>query len=362
MIYFTKLWIVVGNNITKLEGTFEGCEELADIKLPDKLQTIEAGTIRVAAVDGAGGGWTFLYCENLRKLYIPKNVNYIQEPSITFAECSKLKELIVDSNNQTYSSVNGILFDKSQKTLFYCLEEKTGSYLIPNSVTTINDYAFRGSNLTSVVIPKTVTTVGYSIFSESKVSHIYYPGTQQQWNKLLTYEYSDSLGKDDITIHYNSSGPSVTAVTIKSMPTKKTYTVGESFAPAGMILKATYDDGTAKEITSGFTYTPTGKLTTTGQQKIVVTYGGKSTGFYVTVNKAVSSVTIAKKPTKQTYTVGETFNAAGMKLKVTYADNTTAEITSGFTYTPSGKLTTAGQQKIVVSYGGKSTGFYVTVG
>ena len=150
-------------------------------------------------------------------------------------------------------------------------------------------------------------------------------------------------------------------MTIAKKPTKQTYNVGETFAPAGMKLKVTYSDNSTAEITSGFTYTPTGKLNTAGQQKIVVSYGGKSTGFYVTVNKVISSVTIAKKPTKQTYNVGEFFNPSGMKLKVIYSDNTTAEITDGFTFTPSGQLNTAGQQKIVVSYGGKSTGFYVTV-
>ena len=52
-----------------------------------------------------------------------------------------------------------------------------------------------------------------------------------------------------------------------------------------MILKITYADSTTEEVTGGFTCTPTGKLTTAGQQKIVVTCGGKSTGFYVTVNE-----------------------------------------------------------------------------
>ena len=157
------------------------------------------------------------------------------------------------------------------------------------------------------------------------------------------------------------AGKAVSSVDIQNKPTKQIYTVGESFNPAGMKLKVTYTDNSTAEITNGFTFTPSGQLNTAGQQKIVVSYGGKSTGFYVTVNKVVSSVTIAKKPTKQTYNVGEFFNPSGMKLKVTYTDGSTAEITDGFTFTPSGQLNTSGQQKIVVSYGGKSTGFFVTV-
>ena len=177
-----------------------------------------------------------------------------------------------------------------------------------------------------------------------------------------------TVGQQKIVVSYKgkSTGFYVTvekaasSIAIKTLPTKKVYAEGDAFNPAGMKVKVTYADGTTKEITSGFTCTP-GKLSTVGQQKIVVSYGGKSTGFYVTVNKAISSVTIKILPTKRTYSVGESFNSSGMVLKVTYTDNTTAEVTSGFTYTPTGKFTSAGQQKIVVTYGVKSTGFYVTV-
>ena len=154
-------------------------------------------------------------------------------------------------------------------------------------------------------------------------------------------------------------------MTIANKPTKQTYTVGDTFAPAGMKLKVTYSDNTTEVITSGYTYTPTGKLNTEGQQKIVVSYGGKSTGFYVTVNKpsgnTVTSVLIGKLPTKKTYKRGETFDPTGMTVKVTYADGTTSVMAGGYTYTPSAPLTKAGQQVITVGYGGKYTGFKVTV-
>ena len=160
------------------------------------------------------------------------------------------------------------------------------------------------------------------------------------------------------------AGKLVTGMTIKTLPTKKTYTAGETFDPSGMTLNVTYADKHTAVVSTGYTCTPNGKLTTAGQQKIVVSYEGKTSGFYVTVNEAgktVSSVAIKKLPTKQTYKVGEAFESAGMILKITYTDNTTAEVTSGYTCTPNGKLTTAGQQKIVVSYEGKTSGFYVTV-
>ena len=155
--------------------------------------------------------------------------------------------------------------------------------------------------------------------------------------------------------------PALSSVAVRKKPAKQIYTAGEAFDAGGMVLKVTYADGTTGDVTDGFTCTPSGKLNTPGQQKIVVSFGGKSTGFYVTVRKAISSVVIRKKPDKLVYTVGESFSAGGMILKANYADGTTGELTDGFTCTPSGKLNTPGQQKIVVSCGGKSTGFYVTV-
>ena len=157
-----------------------------------------------------------------------------------------------------------------------------------------------------------------------------------------------------------AANPAVASVTVRKKPSKLIYTAGESFNASGMMLKVSYIDGTAEEIAGGFTCTPSGQLNTVGQQKIVVSYGGKSTGFYVTVGKAAASVAVKKKPDKQVYSVGESFSASGMMLKVTYTDGTVEEVTNGFTCTPQ-KMDAAGQQKIVVSYGGKSTGFYVTV-
>ena len=73
-----------------------------------------------------------------------------------------------------------------------------------------------------------------------------------------------------------------TSIAVKTMPTKTTYTAGESLDPSGLALTATYADGSTKTITSGFTCAPTA-LTETGTQTITVTYEGKTTTFTVTV-------------------------------------------------------------------------------
>ena len=239
------------------------------------------------------------------------------------------------------------------------------SLTIPNSVTSIGEDAFYGcTSLPSLTIPNSVTSIGEDAFSGcNSLKEVTFIGTQAQWDALLKKNSNTRL--ENKTVRLVAPPKPVSSIAVKKLPTKMTYTVGEKFAPAGMVLKVTYTDGTTKEITSGYTYTPTGALQTVGQQTVAVSYEEagvtKSTGFKVTVNeKPVSSVVVSKLPTQISYTVGEPFHSAGLKLRVTYSDNTTKEITSGFTCTPT-KLNTVGKQKIVVSYGGKSTGFYVTV-
>ena len=84
---------------------------------------------------------------------------------MAFAHCSGLTAINVDAANPAYSSTNGIVFTKNQTTLVAYPGGKTGSYVIPNSVTTIGEAAFEGCDgLTSVTIPNSVTTIDNEAF------------------------------------------------------------------------------------------------------------------------------------------------------------------------------------------------------
>jgi len=70
----------------------------------------------------------------------------------------------VEALNSFYSSVDGVLFNKSQTTLIQYPGGKAGAYIIPGSVTSIGIAFSRCTNLTSVTIPSSVT--GASVLAQ----------------------------------------------------------------------------------------------------------------------------------------------------------------------------------------------------
>ena len=78
----------------------------------------------------------------------------------------KLKAVNVSADNPSYSSQNGVLYNKSMTMLLSMPKaSELTNFDIPQSVTSIGQYAFRGcSMLESVNIPASVTSIGYSAF------------------------------------------------------------------------------------------------------------------------------------------------------------------------------------------------------
>ena len=98
-----------------------------------------------------------------------------------------------------------------------------------------------------------------------------------------------------------------------------------------------------------------------------MSYNGKSTTQEITVNsKTVSKIDIKLFPLKTVYHADDEFDPFGLEITVTYSDSDTADINSGFEISPSDYTFTSadealGSKIFVVSYGGKSISFDVTV-
>ena len=72
---------------------------------------------------------------------------------------------------------------------------------IPESVTSIGDYAFAFSSLTSVTIPESVTSIGDNAFYGCiNLTDVYYGGSEEQW-KTISIEYNNGP-LTNATIHY----------------------------------------------------------------------------------------------------------------------------------------------------------------
>ena len=97
---------------------------------------------------------------------IPDSITNIGEGA--FGYCSYLTNIVVGAGNPNYTSLNGLLFNKSKTLLLQFPAGLTShSYSIPGSVTRIGAAAFAGcASLAWVTIPGSVRSIGASAFFE----------------------------------------------------------------------------------------------------------------------------------------------------------------------------------------------------
>jgi hypothetical protein len=83
----------------------------------------------------------------------------------------------VHEDNPNFSSLDGVLFNKSQTILIQYPPGKSGSYFIPERVLDIGAYAFYGSSsLLSVTVPASLESIGSGAFEGTGLSSILFKG------------------------------------------------------------------------------------------------------------------------------------------------------------------------------------------
>lgn len=134
--------------------SFENCSSLENITIPPSVTEIDH--------------YAFFDCTSLKSIYLPASVTKISVYDgygyrNSFAGCTGLTSIKVDSNNPVFDSRNNC--NAIIRTADNTLMSGCKNTVIPNTVTTIGESSFhRMASLTSINIPNSVTKIDYIAF------------------------------------------------------------------------------------------------------------------------------------------------------------------------------------------------------
>jgi len=178
------------------DQAFCGCKKLQNVKIPSSVIQVCAGAFQyckaLAKVDIQEGvrvlsDGAFRFCPKLTSVTIPSTIQGCSGSA--FAGCENLMAILTPQANPNYTSINGVLYDKSVTKLvavpcglkldkmelregiksigYYAFNyHKTlSTIIIPEGVEVIERCAFQHcEGLTDIIIPSSLTRIDYSAF------------------------------------------------------------------------------------------------------------------------------------------------------------------------------------------------------
>ena len=199
--------ITIPNSVIRIgSNAFEGCTKLMSVTIPNGVVTIEdgafAGCTTLSSVNIGNrvesiGDNAFANCKLLTSIELPNSISSIgrnafggcvslneiaigsQVTSLgyrVFEGCLKLKAINVSEDNKSYSSFDGVLYNKDKSMLIRCPMGKKEISRIPVTIEVIVDDALKGcSYIRYLTIPKSAKSIGEYAFKGCKNLEITIP-------------------------------------------------------------------------------------------------------------------------------------------------------------------------------------------
>ena len=140
---------------------FEGCGDLRKVTISEGIYEI--------------GAYAFFYCGNLERVILPSTLVYIDASNPVFTGCSKLE--ITTAAPREGQEDYYYLYDEAlyvhknrmkREILSWIPEKKTGTVVIKEGTTKIEEHSIRRTNVDKIVIPESVESIAARTFVSCK--------------------------------------------------------------------------------------------------------------------------------------------------------------------------------------------------
>lgn len=288
----------------------------------------DMGTLTIDGTEKAAKEGSYPF-DVYSKLVILEGITDAHSGIIPLGEEDYPAEIVVDPNNQYYSSEDGVLFNK-EKTLLrsYPPGKTTKQYSIPDGVTAIKPSAFWRAIVESVIIPNGVTSIGEYAFSHClNLSSITIPDSVTSIGECA-FEFCSSL-----TSIYGYKGSTAQAyakeydLKFMALDNETTTTASTTMTTNTTTSKTTTSKTSTSKTTTSTTTTKTTTSTTSTTESTTTSSTTESTA------STATSTTTTTIPETTTTTTETTKTTTEITTTTTTNSTTTLETTTTTTTT-----------------------------